>query len=245
VTVVLPALFQGPLAPLSGKLVLPDDPRPVLPGSALKDAARMDAVLERFGRTFGPGADRRAVTSLWSKWYFDALIPPVVVASLLLNHGFPLDLDGIGVVLDDDGKAQAIRLPHEGSRIEPEDVFERFAPLTLGHMEPFVEALSIKGRGSPKIFWSNAGNLLENLLRRMRASAMVPEAAMVQGEMLLQARGWPERRSNPLFQPVRYLGQDGIRTRRICCLRYLVPSLEICTSCPLPRNPSAIDACAT
>ncbi|WP_092160080.1 (2Fe-2S)-binding protein [Bosea sp. CRIB-10] len=53
---------------------------------------------------------------------------------------------------------------------------------------------------------------------------------------LMAARRLPDGRPNRLFDPVRYPEyKDGpTRLRRVCCIRYLIPELGYCSTCPLP-----------
>jgi ferric iron reductase protein FhuF len=232
----LAPIFVGPLADFADRLVLADDPRPGVRGSDLLDPAVLGPILERFARRYDQ-PEPRAVASMWSKFHFWMLLTPVVAASLLLEHRLPTDLDGIQVIIAPDGQTTAFRLPHGGGRATPADGFERFGTLVDGHIDPLIRAVSAQSGASAKVLWSNVGNLFENLLRQIEDSGMARGPGPAQARALLASRDWPGRRGNPLFEPVRYVERDGQqkRLRRVCCIRYLIPSLELCSTCPLVK----------
>lgn len=232
----LAPLFVGEFAEYRNVLTLKDDPRPSLPLTTLLTAECFDVQLARFARQYG-GGDRRGLASMWSKYYFIRLIPPVVAASLMLDWHVPLEPDHIDVVLDENALPQAFKLLHPGQRRysgsgEP---FARFDGLIEGHLRPLIDTLASHVRVSPKVLWSNAGNYFEWLLGVL-AKAM-SGADLSDGHALLAATHTPDGRRNPLFQPVRYIEADGQeaprRERRVCCVRYLVGGLACCGNCPL------------
>ena len=217
-------------------LVLPDDPRAGVPLRTILTGDGLSDVLTRFGSAYPP-SDPRGLASIWSKYYFIKLIPPVVAASLILDHRLPLHLDHLQLILDDNGLPAAFTLPDPGQRWTPTpaDAFERFDELLEHQLRPFIQALAGQVRLSPKVLWSNAGNYFEWLLGVL-AIAM-PHADLTHGHQLLNARHLPDGRRNPLFQPVRYINVDGQdkpkRQRRMCCIRYRVTGLDYCSNCPL------------
>ena len=217
-------------------LVLPDDPRVGVPLRTFLTGEYLNDVLTRFGTAY-PGSDPRGLASIWSKYYFIKLIPPVVAASLILDQRLPLSLDQVQLILNDDGLPAAFKLPHSGQRWTPTsaDAFERFDELLEQHLRPFIDALARHVRLSPKVLWSNAGNYFEWLLGVL-ANAM-PHGDLTHGHQLLNAQLLPNERRNPLYQPVRYIkveGQDELkRQRRVCCIRYRVNGLDYCANCPL------------
>jgi ferric iron reductase protein FhuF len=236
---VIPALaplFTGDFEHYRDVLVLPDDPREGVPILTFLTGHYLNDVLTRFGAAY-PDSDPRGLASIWSKYYFIKLIPPVVAASLILDHRLPLQLDRLQLILDEGGLPAAFKLPHSGQRWAPApvDPFERFDGLLNHHLSPFIEALARHARLSPKVLWSNAGNYFEWLLGVL-ANAM-PHADLSHGHQLLNARHVPDGRRNPLYQPVLYLKVDGQSElkcqRRVCCIRYRLDGLDYCSNCPL------------
>ncbi|MGL4964352.1 MAG: siderophore-iron reductase FhuF [Inquilinus sp.] len=236
----LAPIFIGPLADFADRLVLADDPRPGIPGSDLLVPAVLGPILERFARRYDQ-PEPRAVASQWAKWHFWMLLTPVVAASLLLEQGLPTSLDEVEVIVTPDGQTTAFKLPHGGGRAAPADGFERFGSLVDGHIEPLIRALAAQSGATAKVLWSNVGNLFENLLRQIEASGMARGPGPAQARALMASRDWPGRRANPLFEPVRYVECDGERKRlrRVCCIRYLIPSLDLCSTCPLVKAKTA------
>lgn len=235
----LAPLFIAEFAHYRDVLVLKDDPRECVPLSALLMPEVFDEVLDRFSAQY-PRGDRRGLASIWTKYYFIKLIPPVVAASLMLDHRLPLQLERLQLVLDEQGMPQAFKLPDAGQRWAPTptEPFQRFEDLLEGHLRPFIDGVAGRVRVSPKVLWSNAGNYFEWLLGVLAAA--VPHADLSHGRELLAAPSLPDGTRNPLYQPVRYFnvaGQTGLkRQRRVCCVRYLVGDLDYCKNCPLPAR---------
>lgn len=217
-------------------LVLPGDPRVGVPLRTFLTNEYLNDVLTRFGTAY-PDSDPRGLASIWSKHYFIKLIPPVVAASLILDHRLPLHLDHLQLILDDNGLPAAFKLPDPGQHWTPApvDAFARFDDVVEHHLRPFIDTFARHVRLSPKVLWSNAGNYFEWLLGVL-ANAM-PQADVSHGHQLLNAHYLPDGRRNPLHQPVRYLKVDGQaalkRQRRVCCIRYRVNGLELCDNCPV------------
>ena len=247
---VLAPLFRGEFEAYRDVLVLADDPRPGMPLDLLLAPAAFGDVLGGFAQRYN-GDDRRALASLWAKHYIVKLLPPVMGATLLLRWRLPLSLHDTAVVLDEGHLPQAFRLSGKGEPFAADisDPFELFSGLLDDHLQPLFQALSSQVKLSPKVLWSNAGNYFENLLNLM-ARAGMPAERLAAGHVLLQTRIRPDGSRNPLFQPVQYLpvtdeqGQPTMRReRKVCCVRYLLPELELCGNCPLKVKPSGKPSC--
>lgn len=259
----LAPLFVGPLADWRDALVLTSGGRPVVPLARLMDddpgeLARCIASFERDC----PQGDPRALASEWSKRYFVRLLPPVLAATLLLDYRLPLRAAEIDLVMDEEGAPFAFKLPGAGSCTMPPSggALARLAPLIDDHLTPIIAALSAYSRLSPRVFWSNAGNYVEAVVRVLadRANGGVGSAqAAVVLDVVNQACR-PDGRVNPFFNTVRYRAlsdapssdsHDGDdlgmpraldrrwRQRRVCCVRYLLPDRPLCGNCPLLSAP--------
>lgn len=232
----LARIFTGDLAIVAGMLAQADDPRETIAGTDLLDADVLGALIARFARNYAE-PERRAVASQWSKWHFSTLLTPFLAASLVANHRMPTALADLDVVLSPDGRTAALRLRHEGDAIGPSDAFDRFEPLLTDHLEPVISALAAASGIAPRVLWSNAGNIFEQVLQRLQAALGPDHPAIAETVELLDTRKWRDGRPNRLFEPVRYrkVGADLKRQRRVCCIRYLIPSLDYCKTCPLDR----------
>ncbi|MEQ5837048.1 siderophore-iron reductase FhuF [Marinobacter sp. NFXS9] len=237
----LAPLFVGDFSHYREVLVLTDDPRPAIAARSLLTPDGLEQVLARYAPN-RPEADRRALTSQWSRAYFLRLIVPTVAASLILNRELPVELARLSVVLDDEGEPAAFKVPHEGSLWSrpPVDPFERFDTLLAGNFAPLIDAMSCHVRVSRKVLWSNAANYFEWLISAM-ARFRVPEPMLRDGRDLIDSPHRPDGSRNPMFQPVRYVeretGPSPLRQRRQCCIRYLLPELDLCENCPHIDNP--------
>ncbi|HKT63846.1 MAG TPA: siderophore-iron reductase FhuF [Burkholderia sp.] len=231
--------------PLAGHLDvvwlgMPDDaPAPeriVVPVSALRDhrAAMLDAMVRHYGGD--PEQHARALMSQWSKYYFGRAAPAGVVAALTL--GRPLDMapERTFVALDD-GMPAALYFAPDALDAPCDAPARRYAGL-VAHLGAVIDLLAATGRVTPRVLWSNAGNLLDYLLDTYRtlpcAADPVRDADWLFGASCVQ--GEP----NPLRVPVRDavprspLLPTPFRARRVCCLRYEIPGeTQLCGSCPL------------
>ncbi|MGV8938560.1 MAG: siderophore-iron reductase FhuF [Allorhizobium sp.] len=232
----LSSLFRGDLASVGAVLVLKNDPRSFEPVSDLIQPGRLSAVLDRFSTQY-PNPEPRAVASQWSKIYFSKLIVPSVAASLMLDWRLPLDLDETGIILDELGRPEIYCLAHAGLAATPQTAEERFSFVISDHIAPIIDAIARVSGLSRKVLWSNAGNIFENVVGYCEKSAPA-NSGIRQARAFLAARRLAGGEANPLFEPVRYAELDGarVRKRRVCCIRYLMPSLGYCKTCPLLKR---------
>ncbi|MGG5890819.1 siderophore-iron reductase FhuF [Falsiroseomonas sp. HC035] len=225
-------LLRGDQAPLVESLVPLPAPG-ALPASLLLQAGGGATLLAAAWR-HRPEVDPRALASLWSRWYFAKLIPPVLLCGVADGRSLPLNLAETAVLLGPEGLPRSIALPHAG-RVEAEACpFRRFAPLVRHHVAAVVEALSAETRLAPRILWNNAGVYADWAVRRM-VDAGLPHARA--SLALVQAPDCPDGTPNPLHAPVcEPESRDGIRWRRHCCLLFRLPGQDCCRACPRLRK---------
>ena len=235
-------LFQGPFAHYRDVLTLADDPRPALFGREFVSSLRLEEQMLRFAPEHAEG-DRRALLSLWSKYYFLRLIPPVLAAGLILNWRLPLAFDEIQVVVGADGLPEAFKLPHAGERwsAAPANGFERFAGLLDDNLLPFIDGLRAHRKIAARVLWSNAGNYFEWFMSTL-GGLPFPKPMLAQGFEILESKLRPDGSRNPLFEPVSYVPQgEGCapwRQRKLCCIRNEL-GMTMCDNCPLLEEPPA------
>lgn len=235
----LQPLFVGELAHHHDALTLHDDPRPGIRADQLAQPETLDPLLQRMRPGFTHRM-RRGLVSEWNKYYLNRLIPSVTVAAVALDWHLPLTPRQVEVILNEEGKATTFKLPHAGAPLpqQPATPFERFSALLDDHLAPLIGELAAQSRLSPRVLWSNVGNVLEFVLNRL-AHADVPAAGCAQLRELLNTRVRDDGQRNPLYRPIHYVevtDDDGslrrARRRRICCIRDLVPEHRLCGTCP-------------
>ncbi len=227
----LAPLFAGPLAPYANALRLRGEEAAARPGSELIDPAHLDGQMALFARRFAQ-PERRAVASLWLKHHVSAVLTPVLAANLVLGRQMPVALEEIGFLPGPEGVAVALVLTHAGAAVDSPTPFSRFAPLLDGHVAPLVKAVAKASGIAPKVLWSNVGNWFDVLAGE--AQALGAEGAGDARALLAQERT-PSGARNPLFAAIRHTPEG--RKRKVCCLRYLIPELDLCDTCPLPQAP--------
>ncbi|GGF58279.1 siderophore-iron reductase FhuF [Azorhizobium oxalatiphilum] len=223
----LAPLFTGPLAPYADALGLAPQDAGSEPATALLDPEMLNRRLDQFARRFTQ-PERRAVASLWAKHHFSNVLTPVIAANLMLGRDLPVALAETRLIADAGGATRTLILPHAGTPVSTGA--ERFRPLMEGHLRPLITAVAKTSGVGPKVLWSNFGNLFENIVHT--ATQMKLPAAQ-DGLALMAARRLPDGTANPLFEPIRRTAEG--RTRRVCCVRYLMAELDYCTTCPLER----------
>lgn len=239
-------LFRGRLARFGEALAFAGDARTWLSGDDFLQAHTLGRLQACFRPQFA-AADPRGLASVWSKQYFQRLLPPLLCAALA-GYRLPLRFESLWVAVDEQGMPLALRLPHRGEPFLPDDPEARFAVLLDDHLAPLIEALRAASGLSAKVLWSNAGNYFEAFLRHLAGLGELP-FALADGDAFLQMRLRGEGRRNPLYRPVLYLEaehDDGLwrawRKRRLCCIRDLLPGVGLCPNCPRLDRPPAPEA---
>jgi ferric iron reductase protein FhuF len=232
----LAGLFRGDLAPTGAALVVKDHTCGLEMVADLLQPDRLSAILQRFS-TLYQRPEPQAVASQWSKIYFSKLIVPTTAASLMLDWRLPLDVDETGIVLDEFGRPQAFYLTGPGLAIPRQTVDERFSFVTHTHIAAVIDAIARVSGLSQNVLWSNAGNVVENVIGYCERLAPT-HSSVGQARVYLATRRLTNGEANTLFEPVRYVKLDGarIRKRRVCCIRYLMPCLEYCKTCPILKH---------
>lgn len=235
-------LAKGDYAPFGGRLVGPDDRRPAVGAALLLDVDMQRAIHERFARRF-PRFDRRATLSIWMKWHLNAVLPPMLMADVLLAWRLPLALEDVAFIIADDARTAAMRCRHEGRASTTADPFERFGELIFNHFTPLVTLLAARTGLTRRVLWSNIGNTFEAMLRRIESVSGQSERLASADRLLAEPR-WPDGRLNPLHGAVHYIGCDrpADRRRKVCCLQYRLPDRRFCTACPIDEAREAVCA---
>lgn len=230
----LAPVFRGALEEIGDALIVDDGREALEPLDALLQPDRLVAVLACFGRRYEQ-PEPSAVASQWSKLYFSRLLVPATAAAIAADWRLPLDPRGIRVGLDAQGGVATVALPHAGAASVPGDTEERFGFLVTEHLPPVIDSLARASGLTRRVLWSNAGNLFERVVGHCAQLLGEAHPGVRQGWELLARRRFANGAANPLAEPVRYLA-DGTRQRRVCCLRYLIPTLPYCGTCPLDRG---------
>jgi ferric iron reductase protein FhuF len=221
---------DGRFAPMLGAVLAGDDPRTVVSLPELLQPRVLDQLLLKI---YGVGlmpSHKPVLVSQWSKFYFQLWLPPMLVSQLAHGWELPLALRDVGLALDERGVPVAIRFFDAG---EAGDAQASLEPWLAANLRPLIEALSRYGEVPAAVLWGNAGDCFEQALRQLQAVGLQQLGA---AQALLETRRLADGRANPMYAPVRYLG-DGRRERRSCCLSYQVPWIGHCEQCPLPQLP--------
>lgn len=195
-------------------------------------------VLARHARHWR-STEMRAVASAWSLSYLWALLPPVVAAASVLQHGFPVDPAQMWLSLDENGEPLRFHILDEGQPLSGLGTAARFGPLVWTHLLPLVSALSRHARVPSKILWGNAARHIESVLdEALTLTAQAPHIAEDHAR-LLHGPSWPGHVRNPLQGVQRQVihienGQpERLTLHQQCCLYYLLPDEGYCGACPL------------
>lgn len=212
----------------------PEDRRAV----DLLDRSMIEAVETRFQRRFDV-FDMRAVLSIWTKWHLTAILPSLIAATIYLDRQLPVKLDDVHFIISPDQRSEAIRLKDLGVEAPFTCPFSAFEALVFDHLTPLIDIFAAKTRLTRRILWSNAGNTFEAVLGRLARDLGASER-LDAARKLTSEPFWPDGRTNPLYDAVRYIGVEKERCRRICCIQYLLPDRRFCKACPLPPERRAL-----
>ena len=214
------AVVPDSLATMSAMMRVDDQAAtPVAPFLA---GADFDAMACLFGAACG-SADCRPALSLWSLSYFAALIIPSTVGLLCLDRILPVGLDDMALSLDDDGALLGLRVKHAGRVWNETESPGRFDTLRDGHLRPFIARFAARARLPQRLLWSNAGTILDFVVRELIATADVKDTVRREAEALIDDEASPLRAFT-------------CGKRKVCCLRYRLPGLAPCPGvCPVDQ----------
>lgn len=219
-------LTHSPYRELLAGLAAEDDQRTAVALPALLQKRVLDQLLTRIHGAQALAEHKPVLVSQWSRHYFMHWLPAMLVSQLAHGWDLPLLLRDTGLVLDESGVPLAVRFFEAG---EEGDAQASLEPWIASNLRPFIDALSAYGEVPPAVLWSNAGDCLESSVRRLQQMGL---RNLAPAEGLMNQRRLADGRANPLYQPVRYLG-DGRRERRHCCLARQITEMSPCADCPI------------
>ncbi|WPP01167.1 siderophore-iron reductase FhuF [Pseudomonas sp. HR96] len=179
----------------------------------LLQPAHLDTLLLRM---YGPAlcAEHHPVlVSQWSKYYFMSLWPCLLEAGPQRSAAWEM----VRVKLGARGLPEHISLAEARLAASPDELY-------ASHLRPLVGRLAAYAKVPAAVFWSNAGDALEQALPAF------PQAAWARALLSPSAGVRPRRGS--LQGTVHYSAQ-GCRKVRACCLAWQVPGIGYCAHCPL------------
>lgn len=204
----------------------------------LLDAALFSGLIDRYATKYGV-ADRRAVVSMWTMYYFSILMIGSAISWLELRRQLPLALDEMTLCLDPDtAEPRAFVLAGTGAVAPELSIHAALHNLFRRHAEPLIEAVAEVGHVSRKLLWGNAAGYFSWAVTEM-GRLTDPDLA-AEGALLLDRPAWPDGWKNPLHGTIRRdCEMEGTAhgRRRVCCLRYVLPGIPGCGMvCPLPEG---------
>lgn len=233
----LQALRQDARVPALHSLSL--DPRhATLRASQLLDDATLTHLLSLYSQRF-EGCDRRAIVSLWSKGYLEALFPPLLASCLALDLRLPIALQHLGLAVNERGTPVLI-VPDSAGQIMDSTGQAPLHICALFHdnLQPFVSGVARFGRLSTRALWGNIAAYLAWTLGLLVQHQWVSPAHALELRALFSASQLPDGTINPLHGAYQFDTADGQPRRKVCCLRYQLPHLPYCADCPLTCRPT-------
>ncbi|AGT08270.1 siderophore-iron reductase FhuF [Paracoccus aminophilus] len=222
---------------LAEMLVGGEDPRNGHLCADLMAPGGLDAVLRLFGENH-EGAARPAVSSLWSQHYFALLCLPLIAAALPHDEPVAGAPEQIEMICDEIGRPVALRLCAGSPQATSWDETP-LDPLLQGHLLPMVAAIARAGGISARVLWGNAAHYIEWLIGALKEQGRLSETGQRGAELFLHRLSLPDGQPNPLRDAIHYQGlppAPECRSRKTCCLRYLLPNVPTCgTLCPRPE----------
>ena len=231
----LAPLFQGGFSSYGSLLRLAEPNDSAIPLTDLFDARRLRQSLYQF-RPDLKGEDERALLSIWSKYYFLRLLPPVLAANLILQRALPLAVDALAIELDEHGLPGAFVLPNEGQLLVPsEHPLSRFEGIMRDNLQPVITAWQQALGLSPRVLWSNASRYIHWFTGELKGAGL-PEMLWSPGLALFAQPAFENGERNPFFGAYqdRMNANTGtlLTVRRTCCIRFRLPDTALCEDCP-------------
>jgi len=231
----LAPLFQGGFSSYGDLLRLAEPNDTAIPLSDLFDAQRLRQSLYQF-RPDLKGEDERALLSIWSKYYFLRLLPPVLAANLILQRELPLSVDVLAVEVDAQGLPGVFVLPDDGQQlVASAHPLSRFEAIMRDNLQPVITAWRQALGLSPRVLWSNASRYIHWFTGELKGAGL-PEMFWAPGLALLDQPTFENGDKNPLFGAYqdRMNANTGtvITVRRTCCIRFRLPETGLCEDCP-------------
>lgn len=228
-------VFQGPYQGLGERHHVTTGAKAGIDCFDLHDPECLSPLLDHYCKMKYPNDDRRAAVSMWSQWYFGLLLSPMLVMGAWGEVVLPFQAGFVSMKSDDVNCPVGFDLTDRHVRQTVTDSaapcpWAHFDDLISMHLSPLITSLSTSSKVSPKVFWSNVGVVIayveKHVLKDSRIS-LVP---------LISDAKRPDGMRNPLANPYSAKqSEDGSLSRRVCCLRYLLTSVEICPTCPLAK----------
>jgi ferric iron reductase protein FhuF len=164
-----------------------------------------------------PRGERLARVSLWTMYYFSALIIPVVERAARTGRVPASAIDVLLCECGADGHVVGFR-PRAGARDHGD-----FDDLVDDHLAVAVEACGRMTGFPARVAWSNAAVVIDYAIAEARAGG--------DADALREAEALIAGASHPLLARPYKDGEP--RERRVCCLRYLLPEGTLCPGiCP-------------
>jgi len=227
--------------PVYGMVLVPPGRSTGTPADTVLTAAGLDAALARHTAGWGD-PDRRAAASQFSKYWFGAAIPPVLVCAAAGRAAPAIELTALGAALDG-GIPYLLARDAPAIAVAPADGETLMARLIDDHLGPAIAALTAHTGLSPRVFWANAGTVIAWYLAQLRRQPATAAGARALAARWLEVPEHPAFSGrNPMYTPLIDTTDAAGRPkqrRRVCCVRYLSADLDLCASCPLSKAPAA------
>lgn len=198
----------------------------------------LDDLLNKFASTMGKAqADKRAIASLWSRWYFWVVLPPIISALVIYQY-----LPKVySVLLNHEYKACGFCWYENVDNVDPsnENNLIKASESFVKDHELLVNVLAKLSGISTKVLWNNFGNMLEYVISGLRTHPRANHKSIQVFQDLMTKYLFTDHSPNPIREPVRYVTDPSTnatnKIRKICCLEYLFPGTDLCSNCPRPR----------
>jgi ferric iron reductase protein FhuF len=182
----------------------------------------------------------RAVASQWYKHYNSVLLVPILTALTTARVGLDGGMENVTMLLDDTGLPTSAILTNTVPLPDSPDLHHRVLTGALtNHLIPLIDQLRTVTGVPRRILWANVANVIADLYDKLGKDAEAASAAAEDRHILLDCpvdllTGGP----NPLYNLVRYepIAVPGLppalRSRQVCCQRFLLPNDKPCAGCP-------------
>lgn len=206
-----------------------------------------------------PSAQQEAIASEWCRTLLYRLLVPLLSGVILRGRLMALPLSSLCLHLSSALITEGVELPEAplylqerwpglGNKMATALGLQEFLEQTL---QPLFQRMSGVANCRERLLWCSAACYWQWWLQTPELEAAItalPAAGMAEArERLLVARLFIDQAAlpcagcdggdcprNPMYQPLRWRDKAGERVavRKVCCQRYQIPGLPLCSYCP-------------
>lgn len=211
----------------------------VVPSADFLDAETLLTTLRQLAAHRGT-SNLRAVASQWHKHYTSVLLVPILTAMTTARVGLDGGMVNVTMLLDDTGLPTSAILTDTVQLPDSPALHRRvLTGVFTNQLIPLIDHLRTVTGVPRRILRANIANVIADLYDKLDKDPAAASAAAEDRRILLDSpvdllTGGPNPLHNLVgYDPIAVPGlPPALRSRQVCCQRFLLPGDKPCASCP-------------